>query len=104
MSSMLSRNDADSDDQRSTNFSITDNLNANVDEENQETLDLSNEIPRTRVVPFIMSPIPLSPQTDTPPELLEIPTTINNNVSTTLSLLNIEGENLSTTLPLRNLE
>lgn len=100
MSSLSSHNDADSDvggDDRSTNFSVSETPNSNADEENRDTLDLSNETPRTRVVPFIMSPTPLSPRTDSPPDLLEIPaTSINNSVSTALPFVNNDGDNLGT--------
>lgn len=40
---------------------------------------MSNETPRTRVVPFIMSPTPFSPQPESPPDTPEIPVTRINN-------------------------
>jgi len=52
----------------------------NADEDNRDGtyLDVPNETPRTRVVPFIMSPTPFSP-TDSPPDTPETPASINND-------------------------
>jgi len=79
-----SQNDADSgDDRRSINFSVSEHQDSIGDEENRDSLDVPNETPRIRVVPFVMSPIPFSPQTDSPQNATDTPTTsINNNVST----------------------
>jgi len=80
--STISSRDIDSDidgDRRSAHFSASDNLNSTVDEENRVTFEVSNETPRTRVVPFIMSPMPLSPQAPAPAETLVA--NVNNNVS-----------------------
>ncbi|XP_060865356.1 uncharacterized protein LOC132941357 isoform X1 [Metopolophium dirhodum] len=94
ISSVSSHNDEDSgDDRGSSHFSASENHNTNADEENRDgTLDVSNETPRTRVVPFIMSPTPLSPSPESPPDTPEIPATrINNNLvdaSRTLLIIN----------------
>lgn len=106
ISSSLSRNDADSDDdvghdddldhdddadyddddvggddRRSANLSVSENQNSNADEENRDTLDLSNETPRTRAVPFMISPLQLSPRTESLIDFLETPPiSTNNNV------------------------
>jgi len=93
-SSVSSSSDADSGDERgSSHFSASENHNTNADEENRDgTLDVSNETPRTRVVPFIMSPTPFSPPPESPPDTPEIPATrINNNLedaSSTLLIVN----------------
>ncbi|XP_022173585.1 E3 ubiquitin-protein ligase siah-1-like isoform X3 [Myzus persicae] len=81
ISSVSSHNDADSGDERgSSHFSVSENHNTNADEENRDgTLDVSNETPRTRVVPFIMSPTPFSPPPESPPDTPEIPVTRINN-------------------------
>lgn len=80
MSSLSSsQNDTDSGDDRS-NFSISENQNSVVDEENRDGLDVLNETPRIRVVPFIMSPMPFSPRMDSPPNIAaDTPTTSANN-------------------------
>lgn len=93
ISSVSSHNDADSsDERRSTQFSPSENQNSqnsNADEDNGDiSLDIPNEVPRTRVVPFIMSPLPLPmsyrSQID-PPDPLEPPlTSTNNNMSAAL--------------------
>ncbi|CAH1720280.1 unnamed protein product [Aphis gossypii] len=83
ISSISSQNDADSgDDRGSSHFSISENHNSNADEENRDgTLDVSNETPRTRAVPFIMSPTSFSPSPESPPDTPEIPATrVNDNL------------------------
>lgn len=75
--------DAGGDDRRSANLLVSGNPNSNADEENRDTLDLSNEIPRTRAVPFMISssPLQLSPRTESLIDLLETPPlSTNNNV------------------------
>ncbi|XP_001943922.2 uncharacterized protein LOC100164664 isoform X2 [Acyrthosiphon pisum] len=108
ISSVSSHNDADSgDDRGSSHFSASENHNTNADEENRDgTLDVSSETPRTRVVPFIMSPTPFSPPPESPPDTPEIPATsindpildmssrtllIMNNVNSRNSLYNHNG-------------
>lgn len=92
LSSVSSRNDVDSaDDDRSVNFSISGTPVLNVDEENLDAIDINNETPRTRVVPFIMSPIPLSPQTDSPSNTPA--SNQNNNASTQFEFIDRDDEN-----------
>lgn len=86
------RNDVDSgDDDRSINFSISGTPILNVDEENMDAVDVTNETPRTRVVPIIMSPIPLSPQTDSPSSTSA--SNQNNNVSSPFVFIDNDDQN-----------
>lgn len=68
-------NNAIGDGERSANLSVSETPNAQN--------DLINEIPISRAVPILISPIsPLSPRTESPIDLLETsPITINNNVN-----------------------
>jgi len=61
------------------NFSVSENQNSIGDDENRDNLDVLNETPRVRVVPFIMSPIPFSQRTESPPNTADTPTTSTNN-------------------------
>ncbi|XP_029346933.1 E3 ubiquitin-protein ligase siah-1 isoform X3 [Acyrthosiphon pisum] len=118
ISSVSSHNDADSgDDRGSSHFSASENHNTNADEENRDgTLDVSSETPRTRVVPFIMSPTPFSPPPESPPDTPEIPATsindpildmssrtllIMNNVNSRNSLYNHKSRATEETAPVR---
>lgn len=92
ISTVSFRNDVDSgDDDRSINFSSSGTPILNVDEENMDAIDITNETPRTRVVPFIMSPIPLSPRTDSPSNTPV--STQNDSVSTQFEFINHDDEN-----------
>lgn len=99
ISSVSSHNDADSgDDRRFTQFSPSENQNSQHSNADEDNIDTSNETPRTRVVPFIMSPmpipIPFSPQTD-PPDPLDTPSTsVNNNISTALQFDNMDDNHI----------
>lgn len=99
ISSVSSRNDVDSgDERRSTQFSPSENQSSqisNADEDNGDaSLDISNETPRTRVVPFIMSPLPmpLSYRSQIePPDSLDTPSTSTNvNISAALQFENTD--------------
>lgn len=70
MSSVSSIIDADSSD-TSMNFSVSENQNSNLDLHHQirDFVYIPNDTPRTRAVPFIMSPIPISPRPFSPPDL-----------------------------------
>ncbi|XP_026819405.1 E3 ubiquitin-protein ligase sina-like [Rhopalosiphum maidis] len=67
--SVSSRNDADSGEDRGSSH----------EENRNSTLDIPNETPRTRVVPFIMSPTPFSPPSESPTDTSEILATGVNN-------------------------
>lgn len=80
ISSLSSPNNVDSGDERVP-------TEIRVHEDDANVLDESNELPRTRVVPFISSPIHSSPPTDSlpetsidsPSETLDSPVTSANN-------------------------
>ncbi|XP_025204723.1 uncharacterized protein LOC112601353 isoform X4 [Melanaphis sacchari] len=95
ISSISSHNDANSSDEH---FSVTENHHTNADDENRDdTLSVSYEIPRNRVVPFIMSPTPISPSPESPPDTPEIPALRVNNdlldVPRTLPLVTNNDDN-----------
>lgn len=86
ISSVSSINDADTGDDVSITHNTTYGFNhlpiiTNVQNEIRDYVFIPDP-PRTRVVPFIMSPIPLSPQTDSPPDTSNtLATSLNNDVS-----------------------
>lgn len=55
-------------------------MNSNPDDE-------ISEIPRIRVVPFILSPTPFNLQIDSPPNTSDMPTANINNTSTTIPFI-----------------
>lgn len=77
---------------------MSESQSSNLDEENRELQDASNDIPITRrIVPFNMSPVSseaLSPQTDSPPDISDMPTTSTNN--DVLPALQFDNDNSNT--------
>lgn len=82
MSSVSSIIETDTSDDTSVNFSVSENQNSILDLHHQirDFVYIPNDTPRTRVVPFIMSP--LSPRPISPPDTSDtLPPNIRHNIS-----------------------